>query len=205
MAKRLSLIMPLLALLLITMAAPAAAGDLGFKEWGLTAFGNLSMDTDNGDLYEGGIFAHVAMPLVDNEDVRLDFRVEGLVGGFWDYGNGIEVAIIPALRLYIGKAAVIPYIEGGIGPSYNGLDIQELGMGFNFLSYGGVGPAHSLAEQHEHRVRLPSAPHQQRGHGRAQPRRDQQPGPVRHRLGLLGRLPGVFSGASFSGKYNVRS
>ena len=139
MAKRLSLIMPLLALLLITMAAPAAAGDLGFKEWGLTAFGNLSMDTDNGDLYEGGIFAHVAMPLVDNEDVRLDFRVEGLVGGFWDYGNGIEVAIIPALRLYIGKAAVIPYIEGGIGPSYNGLNIEELGMGFNFLSYGGVG------------------------------------------------------------------
>ncbi|MBU1154454.1 MAG: acyloxyacyl hydrolase [Proteobacteria bacterium] len=139
MAKRLSMILPLLALLLITMAAPASAGEMGFKEWGITAFGNLSMDVNNGDLYEGGIFAHVAMPLIDNEDVRLDFRLEGLVGGFWDYGNGVEVAIIPALRLYIGKAAVIPYIEGGIGPSYNSLDIQELGIGFNFLSYGGVG------------------------------------------------------------------
>ena len=139
MAKRYCLILPLLALLIFAMAAPAAAGDYSFKEWGITAFGNLSMDIDNNDLYEGGIFAHVAMPLIDNEDVRLDFRLEGLVGGFWDYGNGVEVAIIPALRLYIGKAAVIPYIEGGIGPSYNSLDIQELGIGFNFLSYGGVG------------------------------------------------------------------
>ncbi|MCB2193196.1 MAG: acyloxyacyl hydrolase [Deltaproteobacteria bacterium] len=139
MAKRIYLILPLIALLIFAVAAPAAAEDLRFKEWGITAFGNMSMDIDDGDLYEGGVFAHVAMPLIDNESARLDFRLEGLVGGFWDYGSGVEVAIIPALRLYLGKAAVIPYIEGGIGPSYNSLDIEELGIGFNFLSYGGVG------------------------------------------------------------------
>lgn len=139
MAKRLCLILPLLALLFITMAAPAGAEGLRFKEWGLTAFGNLAMDVDEGNLYEGGIIGHIAMPLVDNADMRLDFRVEGLVGGFWNYGNGVEVALIPALRLYFGKMSVIPYIEGGIGPSYNSLAIEELGMGFNFLSFGGVG------------------------------------------------------------------
>ncbi|MCF8034481.1 MAG: acyloxyacyl hydrolase [Desulfarculaceae bacterium] len=139
MHRRLHLIIPLLVLLLVSLALPVNAEGLQFKEWGLTGFGNLSMDIDNGDLYEAGIIAHVAMPLVDNESIRLDFRVEGLVGAFWDYGNGVEVGIIPALRLYFGKAAVQPYIEGGIGPSYNSLDIQELGIGFNFLSFGGVG------------------------------------------------------------------
>ncbi len=139
MAKRLFVILPLLALLVLSLAAPASAGDYRFKEWGLTAFGNMSMDLDNADLYEGGIIAHVAMPLIDNDSARLDFRVEGLVGGFWDYGSGLEVALVPALRLYIGKMSVLPYIEGGIGPSYNTLNIEELGMGFNFLSFGGVG------------------------------------------------------------------
>ncbi|MCB2227512.1 MAG: acyloxyacyl hydrolase [Desulfarculaceae bacterium] len=139
MHKRLRLIMPLMVLLLVGLAVPAQADGLRFQEWGLTAFGNLSMDIDNADLYEAGVIGHVAMPLVNNSDIRLDFRVEGLFGAFWDYGNGVEVGIIPALRLYVGKMAVQPYIEGGIGPSYNSLDIQELGIGFNFLSYGGVG------------------------------------------------------------------
>ncbi len=139
MPKRLYLILPLVALLLMAMAVPASAGDLGFKEWGLTAFGSQDLDIDGGDLNEAGVFAHIAMPLVDNSSLRLDFRLEGLLGGFWDYGSGVEVAIIPALRLYLGKMKLQPYIEGGIGPSYNSLDIQELGIGFNFLSYGGVG------------------------------------------------------------------
>ncbi len=138
-SKRLRLIIPTVALLVLCLAVPATAEGLRFQEWGLTAFGNLSMDIDNNDLYEAGAFVHVAMPLVDNKDIRLDFRVEGLFGAFWDYGNGVEVGIIPALRLYIGKMAVQPYIEGGIGPSCNSLDIEELGTSFNFLSYGGVG------------------------------------------------------------------
>jgi hypothetical protein len=133
------LILPLVALLILSLAAPATAEGMRFKEWGLTAFGNLDMDIDEGDLYEAGVLAHLAMPLVDNSDIRLDFRLEALLGGFWDYGSGVEVGIIPALRLYLGKMKIQPYIEGGIGPSYNSMNIQELGIGFNFLSFGGVG------------------------------------------------------------------
>ena len=129
-------------LLAVVMAAPAAAEAKFFKEWGLTAFGNQSSDVDTGDLYEAGIIGHVAAPLVEDQ-IRIDLRLEGLVGSFWDYGNGIEVGIIPALRLYVGKSFQ-PYIEGGIGPTYNGLDIQELGTGFNFLSFGGAGLRYHL-------------------------------------------------------------
>ena len=136
------LILVVMALSLLAMA-PAAAQAKFFQEWGLTAFGNLSSDVDGGDLYEAGAFVHVAAPLV-NDQIRIDFRVEGLVGAFWDYGSGIEVGIIPGLRMYMGRGGLQPYIEGGIGPSYNGMDIQELGIGFNFLSYGGIGLRYNL-------------------------------------------------------------
>lgn len=139
MFRRLRPILLVAVVLSMVMAAPMAAQAKFFQEWGLTAFGSLSMDIDNGDLYEAGIFGHLAAPLVDEQQLRIDFRLEGLVGAFWDYGSGVEVGLIPGLRLYFGKAKLQPYIEGGIGPSYNSLDIQELGIGFNFLSYGGVG------------------------------------------------------------------
>jgi hypothetical protein len=123
----------------LMLAGPGAAQAKFFQEWGLAAFGNQSMDIDNGNLNEAGLLFHVAAPLVDNKDIRVDFRLEGLLGTFWDYGSGVEVGVIPGLRLYVGKVKVQPYLEAGIGPTYNSLDIQELGIGFNFLSYGGVG------------------------------------------------------------------
>lgn len=139
MAKRFCIIPSLLALLIFIAATPVSAEGMRFQEWGLTAFGNLSMDVDRGDLYQGGVLVHLAMPLIDNHSVRLDFRLEGLLGVFCDYDRGMEMAILPGLRLYLGKAAIIPYVEGGVGPSYNNLDIEELGMSFNFLSFSGVG------------------------------------------------------------------
>lgn len=131
----------------LMFAAPGQAQAKFFQEWGLTAFGNQSMDIDNGTLSEAGVIFHVAAPLVDNKDLRLDFRLEGLLGTFWDHGSGVEVGVIPGLRLYVGKAKVQPYLEAGIGPSYNSLDIQELGIGFNFLSYGGVGLRFPLGDK----------------------------------------------------------
>jgi opacity protein-like surface antigen len=147
LSRRLYLPLFLLALLLCSTATPASAGVLGFNEWGLTAFGNKSMDADNGDLYEAGMFAHVAMPLMKRKDLRLDFRVEGQFGVFWDYDTGVDVAIVPALRLYFTCSdAFQPYAEAGVGPSYNTLDIDELGLGFNFLSFGGLGLRFPLGE-----------------------------------------------------------
>ncbi len=124
--------------LTLLSTAPFTARAEFFTEMGFTAFGNASNDIDNGDLYEAGGMLSVAAPLVE-ETIRIDFRLEGQVGAFWDYADGTEVALIPALRMYFGKALLQPYIEGGIGPSYNSLDIPELGTNFNFLSYGGAG------------------------------------------------------------------
>lgn len=116
MARSLFLPLFLVSCLLCSNVVPASAGVLGFNEWGLTAFGNVSMDTDDGDLYEAGMFADVAMPIWVRKDLRLDFRVEGQVGVF-DYDTGVEVAIVPALRLYLMCNDVfLPYVEAGAGP-----------------------------------------------------------------------------------------
>lgn len=127
-----AVVLPLLAV------APATARAQFFQEIGVAVFGDASMDIEHGDLSEAGIIVSWAAPLVD-KTVRIDFRLEGLLGGFWDHGRGVEVGVIPALRMYFGKACLQPYIEGGVGLTYNGLGIPELGTGVNFLSYGGAG------------------------------------------------------------------
>ncbi len=66
------------------------------------------------------------------------------MGGYWDYDSGVEVALVPALRLFLGSAGLRPYLEAGIGPSYNSLNIKEMGTGFNFLSFGGAGVRYLL-------------------------------------------------------------
>ncbi len=124
--------------LALLAAAPATVRAEYFEEVGVTAFGNVSMDIDGGALYEAGGLLTFGVPVYD-ETVRLDFRLEGLLGIFRDYGEGVEVGLIPGLRMYYGKWTLQPYIEGGIGPSYNSMDIHELGSGFNFMSYAGAG------------------------------------------------------------------
>ncbi len=125
--------------LALLAAVPSVASAKFFKEAGLTAFYNQDSDVGGGDLNEAGAFFHVAAPLWQSGGARLDLRIEFLVGYFHNLDTAIEVALVPALRLYFGAGSIMPYLEGGIGPSINGLDIDELGIAFNFLSFGGVG------------------------------------------------------------------
>lgn len=91
-------------------------------------------------LYRTGLIAHLAGPLWHGPGARLDLRLEAHAGWFSDYDRGWEAALTGGARLYLGcpcRAAF--YLEAGIGPSYNSLEIVEMGLGFNFLSYGGLG------------------------------------------------------------------
>ena len=137
-------ILVLLAALTLAASFASASEIPFFKSWGFSAYVNQDIDIDNGDLYSAGVLIHLAAPLIEEEGLRLDLRVEGLLGSYWDYGSGVEVGLIPGLRAYFGSAVIKPYLEGGIGPSYNGLDIEEVGTNFNFLSYGGVGISYAL-------------------------------------------------------------
>jgi hypothetical protein len=129
--------MMLCLLVLWGLAGPAQAGF--FEEWSVSAYGEQAFDLDaGGDLYGAGVVAGLAAPLQSWKGARLDFRLEAKAGGFWDRDSGAQLAVLPGLRLYFGEN-VRPYLEGGIGPSLDTLDIEELGTGFNFLSYGGVG------------------------------------------------------------------
>ncbi len=131
-------LLTVLVLGLLAPAAPALAKGF-FQEWGITGYYNNDIDIDEADLMGAGTTLFVEGNLLAGKTARLDLRLEGQVGRFWDYDNGWEFAVVPGLRLLFPLGKVQPYLEGGIGPSYNTLNIQELGMGFNFLSYGGVG------------------------------------------------------------------
>jgi hypothetical protein len=127
------------ALVLLLVASPASAGSGGIREAGISLYGNIDFDLDDVELYSAGLLVHAAWVLVESDGLRLDFRAEALFGVYWDYDDGTEVALVPGLRLYMGSGMLKPYVEAGIGPSVNTLDIEELGTDFNFLSYGGLG------------------------------------------------------------------
>ncbi len=139
-------ILTTLILLLLTMALPARAGGLTdfFREWGLSTYVNRSLDLDRDDLYSAGLAVDLAAPLYQAEYARLDLRLEGQVGVFWGYGHSLEAAMLGGLRLYLTPWRLHPYLEAGIGPSLNGLNIEETSTSFNFLSYGGLGLRWSL-------------------------------------------------------------
>ena len=127
------------ALALLLVASPPAAQAAGVREAGISLYGNLDFDLDDVELYSAGVLVHAAWTLTESDSLRLDFRAEALFGVYWDYDEGTELALVPGLRLYLGSGMLKPYLEAGIGPSINTLDIQELGTDFNFLSYGGLG------------------------------------------------------------------
>lgn len=129
-----------LALLAVCLlASPALAEGGFFKEAGVSAFYHTDMDIDHDDLNAVGIIGHLAAPFYKSGMTRVDFRLELWLGQFFGYESGTEVALVPALRVNFLAGSIWPYVEAGIGPSYNTLDIRELGMGFNFLSFGGLG------------------------------------------------------------------
>lgn len=133
-------ILALLLLLPALAAVPAQAWPLRPSEAGLSFFNNRSLDIDRGNLYSGGLEGHLALPLHAGSWYRLDLELEMAVGGFCGYNSAFEVSLVPGLRFYLGPGwAVQPYCEAGAGVDYNNLDIPELGTGFNFITFGGLG------------------------------------------------------------------
>ncbi len=130
----------LLAALLLWL--PGQAGAWRFTEWGLGVFAHNDIDIQGANLGGTGLDLDVAGALWEGAGLRLDLRLEGSVAKFWNYANGLEVSLAPGLRLYLpsfGEIGAEPFLEGGLGPSWDNLHIDEVGSALNFLSFGGIG------------------------------------------------------------------
>lgn len=130
------------ALLTIILAAPASAWEIKVREWGMGPLYASDLNLHQANLQEVGMLGHAATVLWQGQATRLDGRLEGLVGKFWNYSSGVELALVPALRFYLldGREHGLGlYAEGGVGPSYTNLNVRELGIAFNFLSFAGMG------------------------------------------------------------------
>ncbi len=86
---------------------------------------------------------HAAMTLYEGDLAGWTsaWRVDGR---YWDYGQRGWRCPGAAPASLLGSAGLRPYLEAGIGPSYNSLNIKEMGTGFNFLSFGGAGVRYLL-------------------------------------------------------------
>lgn len=140
------------ALLLVLATArpgPALAWQIQVKEWGGGAHYSTDFSLRHQNLQSTGALAYLATPLWEGSGLRLEGRLEGQVAKFWNYSSGLELALVPTLRLYLlsGHACNLSlYGEAGVGPSYNTLHVKELGLGFNFLSFAGLGLRLPLAK-----------------------------------------------------------
>lgn len=144
MPRLLRLSCPVILVLLLT--SPAAAEQGFFKEIGMSIYANQSYDL-NEDLKTAGVRLAFIAPWFRGETIDLDFRLEGQQGVFWGYDRGVEIAMVPALRAYFKCWALQPYVECGVGLSYQSLDIYELGTDFNFLSFAGLGLSLQLGDK----------------------------------------------------------
>lgn len=130
-----------LALLSVCLLVPPAqAWPLRPGEAGFAYYHNRSVDVGRGDLLGSGLAGRLGLTLHSGAWHRLDLGLEIGLGGFAGHGSGFEAALAPGLRLYLNPdGRWRPYLEAGAGISYNDLDIHELGTGFNFLTFAGLG------------------------------------------------------------------
>lgn len=143
MRKLVSLIC--LAVLLGLGGTPALAAQSFFQELGVSLYANQSFDLDD-DLKSAGIRLALVAPWFESDRLKLDFRLEGQQGVFWGYDRGVEIAMVPGLRAYFKWWKLRPYVECGLGLSYQSLDVYELGTDFNFLSFAGMGLSFPLTD-----------------------------------------------------------
>jgi hypothetical protein len=130
------LILPLLC------PVPASAWGLKLQEWGGGAYVSRDFNLKNNTLDSTGVLGYMTTPFWDSAYLKLEGRLEAQLGGYWDYSTGVELALLPSLRLYLHSPqapGMAIYGEAGVGPSYNTLNIKELGEGFNFISFWGLG------------------------------------------------------------------
>ncbi len=131
-----------LVCLVLLAAGPAGAQSPSSPIWetGFDYFFHQSFDIDRRPLRGAGLVSHWDRSLWTRDWCRLDLRLEFQAGGVSNHASGLELGLIPGLRAYFNPIGTWrPFLEAGVGPSYNTMDIQELGTGFNFLSYGGLG------------------------------------------------------------------
>lgn len=139
-------VLALLGLALI-FSAPAWAWWPDFQEWGMGFHAQRSIDVKGGNLGALGLNLQTSAPLYASGDWRLDLRLEMNVGGFWNYAQGTELAFSGGLRQYFPRFPhhdLAPFLEAGIGPSWEDLHIPEIGCRLNFLSFGGLGARYGL-------------------------------------------------------------
>ena len=136
----------MLAMFWVVALWPVAAEAGLFRAWEVAAYWHEDLDISQGRLYSAGLMFGGEADLVRGGQWRLELHLEGMLGGYGDYARGVEMALLPGLRLCFTRWRVEPYLEAGVGPSYNTLDIPALGTSFNFLSYGGLGVAFPLGE-----------------------------------------------------------
>jgi hypothetical protein len=137
-----------LFLTLTFLPTPARAWWPHFSETGLGLYGHTDLDIKGGNLGGLGLGAHLAAPLHLSERLRLDLRLEMSGSGFWNYASGAEVAAASGLRLYLPPPkpqGLAPFMEAGLGLSFDELHIPELGTRFNFLSFCGLGLRQGIA------------------------------------------------------------
>ena len=140
MIKRSYLFAVFCLLLTLAFSVPAEAKWYMPEEWGAAGFGNIDIDVNEGDIIMAGATGHVAKSLWQGEQMSLDLRLELSAATTWHKARGMEFSLVPGLRLYLDRERMRPYVEAGIGPSYNTMDLKDIqGTGYNFLSFGGAG------------------------------------------------------------------
>lgn len=125
--------------LIIFIAGSTQAKGTTISEWGISGYYHFGANLAPSDLRGAGVMAHLAMPLLKSDKAELQLRLEGMLGGYWDFESAMEVALVPALRALVRAGAFSPYIEGGVGGSYTNFEKHDLGSDVNFLLFLGLG------------------------------------------------------------------
>ena len=134
-------------LMLLGAGVPRAlAGQRFFTEAGVGAGLMCDIDLPGDRLWGATLTGQLARQLW-KEPARVDLRLEGVVTRYWGKDGAWLGGATVGLRLYNRPQAPAVFAEAAIGPSWNNLDIEEIGSSFNFLSFGGIGLRLEMDEQ----------------------------------------------------------
>jgi hypothetical protein len=138
-----------------SLAAPAAADTnrSGLQEFSLTTGYGFSQ---KGNVQIVPLYARFAWyfpDLIDEplaqHNLNLEWFIEPWIAGVTNHQNAIEVGVTPiALKLdYDAGQQVVPFVWGGTGAMYTGLQGLKLGGPFEFASFAGGGIHLFLTDQ----------------------------------------------------------
>lgn len=144
----------LLNLAAAAVPAPLLAGERsGLQELGITTGYGPS---ERGDVTIVPLylrFAWLFPDLIDEplarHDINFRWFIEPWIAGVTNHQNAVEVGVTPiGFEIeYDAGQRVVPFISGGLGAMYTGLQGLELGGPFEFSSGGGAGLRFFLEQQ----------------------------------------------------------